>query len=473
MRSGKRHKPLFHSLRTRLTVSMMAVALLGIGALGVLTYAHQETFLMNRLDDQLSGQMAGLGRALTDREDDQRTTSNKPEASDDDTPASPARSPIYGLYGELRQDGKPVKVVSFGYPTTTPIIPANIPLNKTTTIHSGGQPYRVRAQRTSNGIIVAAVPLMEVEDNLQNLLLGSLVVVGLMLVALFVLTRYLVTRNLRPLQQITQTAESISSQNLQSRVEVTGLKEIDDVAHPLNVMLDKLEASFAQQEKVDERLRQFLADASHELRTPLVAVRGYAELYRLGGLQPADIPQAFERIETQSARMGRIVEHLLVLARLDAEQSQAQPRPLTTVDVAPVVQGTVNDFRSMYPTRTIHLTMPTTVVLATDPDAISQIVTNLVGNALQHTTEKVEVAVQHDNNELVLTVQDYGPGIPDIRVFERFWRADAGRDRQQGGAGLGLAIAQQLAAAIGGNIQVENTNPGARFTVHIPTTTIS
>jgi two-component system OmpR family sensor kinase len=247
--------------------------------------------------------------------------------------------------------------------------------------------------------------------------------------------------------------------------------ELGDLAHALDEMLTQLEGAFDDREASRERLEQFVADASHELRTPLTAIRGYAELYRSGGIQPGEqLDRAMGRIEQESSRMSALVDALLALARLD----QQQPLTRERVDLAALASDAVGDYRAIDPERPITLDIAGPVTVLGDEAQLRQVVANLVTNARVHTPPRtpVRVSVTSAPGGARLIVGDGGPGIADAdqrRIFERFFRADPSRSRERGGSGLGLAIVAAVVAAHGGRIEVDGTpGAGTTFTVTLP-----
>jgi two-component system OmpR family sensor kinase len=218
-------------------------------------------------------------------------------------------------------------------------------------------------------------------------------------------------------------------------------------------------------------MRRFITDASHELRTPLTTIRGFAELYRQGAAR--DIEMLMSRIESESRRMGLLVEDLLLLARLDAQRPLDRHR----VDLLALATDSVHDAQSIAPKRNITMEVfdgPGTPEVLGDEARLRQVLGNLVANALQHTPEsaRVTVRVGTDRDNAVLEVADEGPGMsPEDaqRIFERFYRTDSSRDRASGGTGLGLSIVDSLVFAHGGTVSV-TTAPGrgCRFTVNLP-----
>jgi two-component system OmpR family sensor kinase len=236
-------------------------------------------------------------------------------------------------------------------------------------------------------------------------------------------------------------------------------------------MLEKIENAFAQRSASEARLRRFVADASHELRTPLTSIRGYAELFRRGARsRPEDLEKSMQRIEDESARMGVLVDDLLLLARLD----HGPTRDHGPVDVALVATDAVNDARVVQPDRPIDVNTGGPVVVEGDDARLRQVTANLMSNALEHTPRAtpVHVRVRRDGEHAVLEVADEGPGLDGehaAKVFDRFFRVDPARARDNGGVGLGLAIVAAIVEAHGGTVAVE-TSPGtgARFMVRLP-----
>jgi signal transduction histidine kinase len=223
----------------------------------------------------------------------------------------------------------------------------------------------------------------------------------------------------------------------------------------------------------EDRMRRFVADASHELRTPLTSVRGLAEFYLLRGetASRAEVTRLMSGIQAEAARMGRLVDDLLLLARFDED------RALDThpVDLASVAAEAVRSARAVRPGRPLTLlAAPEPVIVNADAARLRQIIDNLIGNAAQHTPAgtPVTVTVGAEAGHGSLTVVDTGPGMsPEqaSRVFERFYRTDRARSRANGGTGLGLSIVATLVAAHGGTVTVD-TEPGrgAAFAVQLP-----
>ncbi|NAZ85328.1 sensor histidine kinase [Kineococcus indalonis] len=352
------------------------------------------------------------------------------------------------------------------------------------TAAGSGGPWRavVFTDRDSRVNAAVALPLAGVRETLSDyrgvaLLTGaSVLVLGTGLAALAI------RRSFRPLADIERTASTIASGDLSRRVPRQPTStEIGRLGEALNTMLARIEGSFRAQERSEEQMRRFVADASHELRTPLAAIRGFAELYRQGAVrEPADVAHVMGRIEGESTRLGRLVEDLLALARLDeAQRRRAHQRE--PVDLVVVASDAVHDARALAPERRVRLegvqpgTGPSSAVVLADEAGLRQVVTNLLANALHHTPAgtPVEVAVGRvpgpSGPESVVEVRDHGPGLaPEQaeKVFERFYRVDASRQRGTGGSGLGLAIVATIVQGHGGTVAVVPT-PGGGATFRV------
>ena len=248
------------------------------------------------------------------------------------------------------------------------------------------------------------------------------------------------------------------------------------MARAINAMLDDLEAAFEARHAADGRLRRFVADASHELRTPLATIRGYAQmLERIPANDALAREQARERIERGADRMSALVDDLLLLARLDADE---RPLHVEEVDVTPLLLEAVQDAHAVAPDHRFDVDVPAHPVVArADAHMLDRVVRNLVSNAWKHTPTgtrvTVRAAVEDDgtSQRVVIDIADSGPGIPNAiraEVFGRFVRADTGRSRTGGGSsGLGLAIVESAVRAQGGTVVLM---PGERtcFRVALP-----
>lgn len=334
--------------------------------------------------------------------------------------------------------------------------------------------YRVvwNVDNRTKTVQILAFPLT-LADNAVETLLRTLLITGGAVAGLGALaTWWAVRRSLSPVDDMVRTATAVTGGDLTQRMpQDMGSPELDRLGGAFNGMLDQIEGSFEAERSAQDGLKRFVSDASHELRTPLSAVQGYAELYRKGGLEePGALDNAMSRITRESGRMQRLVEDLLLLARLDEASAPA----LNPVDLVGLAQGAVTDARAIEPGRQILFTGPESALVMGDDLRLAQVVSNLVTNARTHTpaNSTIEVEVSVENNEVRLDVVDNGPGIaPEHleRVFDRFFRLDVSRARKSGGSGLGLAIVAAIVQHHSGSVEAANeSGRGARFTVRLP-----
>ncbi|MFG1702114.1 sensor histidine kinase [Nonomuraea sp. M3C6] len=353
----------------------------------------------------------------------------------------------------------------------------------------GGPSWRVVAVPGRYGESrVIAISLGDLDGTVSQLALIVAVGGGGTLIVLGFACYWLVRRSLRPLGEIARTANDIAGGDLSRRVPLwAGTTEVGKLGRSLNTMLAQIEVAAREREtaaesarasataarRSEELMRRFMADASHELRTPLTSIRGFAELYRLGREKDlAEAVRLLSRIEGQAARMGLLVEDMLLLARLDQRRELAM-RP---VDLLSLAATTVIDAQTLAPDRRIELVRlfggEGDVLVTGDESRLGQVINNLVTNALTHTPAGTafQVRVGVDGEQAVVEVADEGPGFSAEvaeRVFERFYRADPARSA--GGSGLGLSIAATLVEAHGGVIMAEGEpGKGALFRVILP-----
>jgi two-component system OmpR family sensor kinase len=351
----------------------------------------------------------------------------------------------------------------------------------------GSMHYRVLMVSGRLGaVIVLAAPLSGVDATIATLV-RVLLFIGLATLVIVLLVAWLIVRHgLLPVERIADASSRIAGGDLTHRAGVAhDGSEVGRLGAAFDGMLDQLQAAFQQQnaalaakEESEGRLRRFVADASHELRTPVTAIRGYAELYRAGGLgDRAELDSAMDRIEGESRRMGALVDDLLLLARLD----QGRPLRRDVVDLSRVCTQAVADLRAVAPSHPVVAAVDDGVHVTGDDDRLRQVVGNLLGNVRRHTPADTPVEVvlrgapaDDGASWAELRVVDHGPGIPlehAPHVFDRFYRADAGRSRETGGSGLGLSIVASIVAAHGGRLWHEATpGGGATFGVLLPMT---
>ena len=335
--------------------------------------------------------------------------------------------------------------------------------------------FRVRAVKGQNGdVAVQAQPLVDQTSTLHTLLLTELAVTAGALVLALAGGWWLVRLGLRPLEDVERTADSIAAGNLDQRVPgADQATEVGRLARALNVMLERIQTAFSARVASESRLReneqhlrQFVADASHELRTPIAAVSAYAELFERGGSQHSDdLPRIVSGIRTETARMDRLVNDLLTLARLD----EGVPMETAPVELVSLASDAVHTATAVGPEWPVHFWAARPVEVIGDKDRLRQVLDNLLANVRAHTPPGTSATVRVDQvgGQARIEVRDTGPGMPDEdarRVFERFYRADAARSRTRGGSGLGLSIVDAIVAAHGGTVSATSA-PGQGLVV--------
>jgi two-component system OmpR family sensor kinase len=322
-----------------------------------------------------------------------------------------------------------------------------------------------------NRVLVIASSLKDVLGTLHRLLAIELIATLAVLAGLVAAGLWVVRVGLRPLAEMTATAATIAGGDLSKRVaRADDRTEVGRLGAALNTMLGQIERAFHAQRASEDRLRRFVADASHELRTPLAAVRAYAELFSRGAAQrPDDLRRSMDGITRESERMSKLVEDLLLLARLDEGPALQQE----LVDLSDVVVEAVETAHTLEPSRSIDTRLEPAEVIG-DHDRLRQVLDNLFANVRAHTDPhaSVRIALETSDGAAHLTFSDTGPGMPPdaaAQIFERFYRADPSRARTAGGAGLGLSIVEAVVDAHGGTIEARSrAGEGTSFEITLP-----
>jgi two-component system OmpR family sensor kinase len=522
-------------LRVKLITALLALVTIALGAIGVASVYVLHSYLTTQSDTELKGAFSRLDTAGL---------------------ASNPAGYLYGggfqnLYAGIQLPGSQLAWPYSQMPgignsgqaqRSLPALPLstgwagnNSPTLVTVPAQSGSDTWRVIAQTYTyqtvsasgssqqvTGTILVATDLGNVNATVRRIAYFDMIVGAVIVFVLALVGIGAVRANLRPLDEIEETAEAIADGHLDRRVpERDPRTEIGRLGRSLNLMLSQIESAFHAREeseaaahRSEERMRRFIADAGHELRTPLTAIRGFAEYYRQrgglvphwdreeqaeatapaagvvppgvsrfarGGLTPDDLDRIMQRLEKEAARMGLLVEDLLLLARLD----QQRPLARQPIDLLSLAADAVHDARLLAPARTIDLSVQpgAAFLVVGDEPRLRQVIGNLMSNALTHTPDGTPIEVLIGSGTLdprvpdsppavTLDVTDHGPGMtPDQanRVFERFYRADQARTRATGGSGLGLAIVNSLVAAHGGVASVRTApGRGATFRIALP-----
>jgi len=346
--------------------------------------------------------------------------------------------------------------------------------NSQVTMDASGNPWLYTSSRMQNGrlLVVAAprprVPLLNIftDELLLPILEGGLIALLLSLVLAFALSRWVAD----PLQQVVVAARNYPKGSEEMKpVSPRGPREVQDLTRAFNSMVKRVNSTQRSQ-------RDFVANVSHELKTPLTSVQGFAQAILDG---TADTPearkQAAQIIYDEAGRMHRMALDLLDLARFEAGTADLK---MSSVDMGPLLRGIIEKFALQAQKAGVHLQMdvPSDLpLLIGDGDRLAQVFTNLVDNALKYTPTKGHVTLSAANvgNEMELSITDTGEGVPDEalpHLFDRFYQVDPSRaGGEKHGAGLGLAIVQEITQAHGGRISVRSqAGHGTTFVIHLP-----
>ena len=472
------------SLRNRLILATLALATIAITASDLAATNSLRSFLISQADNQLN-EVVQTSLLRLDR------AGIEPEVESEDKNSFRPLRPLSGVPTTtavtlLDLSGNVVGQVGGQFANSIDIkefhklTPAEVLKNKGkpfTIPGVDGQPdIRAVARILPSGVgtVVISVALDSVDRTMRGLdgifLLISLIVI----IAIGFVAGSLIKLSLKPLNRIEETAAAIADGDLSARLpEVNPNTEVGRLTGSLNTMLSRIEESFAVRTESENKLRRFVADASHELRTPLTAIRGFAELHRQGAVTGEDkTKELISRIEKESIRMSSLVEDLLLLARLD----QSRELTIDPVDINHLVNEAIASAKASGPSHEFTLKSSSDEVFVLgDSMRIHQAVSNLLANARTHTPAgtKIEMEILQSESEVQISVSDNGPGLSpedQVRIFERFFRADPSRARVSGeGSGLGLAIVDAVMKAHGGSVEVlSELNQGAKFTLHFP-----
>ncbi|MFI5873731.1 sensor histidine kinase [Streptomyces sp. NPDC051445] len=476
MSGGLRHAYRRLRLGTRLALALGALSLVVFGVVGTALTTYMRDYLSAQLDDQLAIAQGAQSKSIVDS-------------------GSLTGKKYWGWYYAVYdvRDGAPV--------LRKPEDPGDLPgdvddltaLARAQTVadtevvrtaHLAGTGlYRLRACTVEPGVVlVSGAPMDDLEDTVRHLITIQAVTFGLALLALVVFGRALLRRGLKPLSDMAHTAHGITSHDLTESASRLPLRadapgggpEVEELRTAFNTMLQHIDDSLEVRAQAEQRLRRFVADASHELRTPLMSVRGYADLFQYAAANaPGEREGHLARLRAEAARMGFLLDDLLLLARLDAAEVET-PLRMENADLVELVGHAADAFRASHPGHPLTLSPgPASAELRMDPHRIRQVLDNLLTNAAVHTRAGtavcVEVAVSPDTARVHVT--DTGPGIPPgdrDRVFDRFYRVDKARSRDRGGSGLGLSVARSLVRAHGGTLELGDAAGATVFTVTLP-----
>ena len=317
--------------------------------------------------------------------------------------------------------------------------------------------------RPGGGWVEVAESLEPIFNKVAEVMVVYLGVASQQAMAALTGARSLIGQTLKPVEEIAAAADRITSHNLSERLPVPARR--DEIAHlteSLNQMIHRLEDAL----RVNER---FVADASHELRTPLTILRGELEQAALTPELRRPLDKLLEEVDS----LTQLVDSLLLLSRLDSDQPR---REWTQIDLAQLTIHTVEQMSLLAEDKHIRIRCDSLVPAGVNGDRarLKQVIVNLLDNAIKYTPERglITLSVRHKKNDVVLEVEDTGPGIPAEAIphlFERFFRVDRARSRELGGAGIGLSIVQAICHVHGGRVEVESSlGRGSIFRVLLP-----
>jgi heavy metal sensor kinase len=447
------------SVRARLTLWNVGVLALALLIFGGAIRAMLLASLSATVDHHLTNQIAHI-RAV-------------PQIQSQQTPSHLDQHVFRPVVFNLQ--GKPLTLLS----PTVPWDPKTMDVTGShevySTVKKGSDTLRILSASLMRngrqvGVIQAVVPVTENITEVARISRVLLTLIPLALIAAAIGGAFLTERALRPVRAISQAASGIGAANLSGRLTVAGNDELAELACTFNAMLARLEDAFTQLTQANERQRRFTADASHELRTPLTVIKAHTSLALMLPRTADEYRQALEAIDHSADRTEKIVQDLLLLARVDAGQLPLKPQIHSLRKVLDAAK------RAFVPPgcAEVSLDIPNTLYCLSDREALIRLFGNLLFNATQHTppTGQIRVSAVSEDGYAVVRVTDTGEGIAPEHLphlGERFYRVDAARSGSRGGTGLGLAICQGIAEAHGGKWEIASEiGVGTTVTVTLP-----
>jgi heavy metal sensor kinase len=449
------------SIGIRLTIWYAAAFAVGLLLLGAGMWFAVQQSLYHAIDESLHDRVEGIRRFI----EDHKTRLSLDEVKEE-----------FHAHGDLfqviDQDGQWVHQAETLNGTPTPPVEALATGVRFDNVAVRGAPLRFLSQNIDidgrRYTVQVAAPLRELQEGLRE---GLWLLVPLFPLVLLIASAggyWMSRRALAPVDQITQTARSITAESLSKRLDVprTG-DELERLSQTLNEMIGRLESAFT-------KISRFTADASHELRTPLAVVRTTAEVALRGPQPDGEHRAALEQIVAEVERTSHLVENLLLIAKADSGDAQLHKTP---IDLVQAVDEACSQASVLARVKgiTFETHLPEKAIWVTgDSHALRRLFLILLDNAVKYTPAggSFEVSLAEGDGFVVGSVRDTGIGIPSddlCHIFDRFYRVDRARSRELGGSGLGLAIGRWITEAHGGTISVESTLArGSLFTVQLP-----
>lgn len=450
------------TLRARFALWTASLVLVVLTAFGAYVYGNMARGLLAAMDDSLTLNASQIIAGLN-IENNRIVLSDsfieQPENADLRARGFMVR--LLTPQGQLLQQFWPYQALPFT-PTTTPMFATLTDPTSQTTVRLYTAPVEENNQFI--GLVQVAQSTEELQNTLRQLLTTLGVAVPLLVVIAGTGGYFLATRALTPIDQITRTARRISAEDLSARLNLPAIDdEIGRLAETFDAMLARLDDSF-------RRERQFTADASHELRTPLTAMQAILGVIREKRRAPEEYELALADLAEEADRLRALTESLLRLARGETHNAASHE----TLDLSTLLRDVTDSLRPMAESKglTLECDIADAVALTGDRDDLIRLFVNLLDNAIKYTARGGVAISAHQNQaaDITVTIADTGIGIPADslpHVFDRFYRADQSRTAR--GAGLGLAIALEIARAHRGNIEASSEmEKGTRFTVFLP-----
>lgn len=467
------------TLRARLTALVLAVAAVALAAVDILLPMNLRTSLVESRDATLVSVVNSVKLSV-------------PNITPIDLQQAASISPLRGGIGwsYVSETGKTVVLRDAGDdPKANPLVKPGLGVDAPITVGGVGssqQAFRVygfpaELSRTDRGYLMAWMSIDDINATVKRLIFTELLITAALLLLLGATASMIIRRELRPLESMAAAADDIAEGDLDRRVYPGDQgTEVGRLGVAFNGMLDGISELLDERTRNEVRLRQFIADASHELRTPVAAVRGYTDLYGAGALpDTAAVDRAMERMGFESRRMGALVEDLLTLIQADAEK----PTTHEPVHLGDLLRGVVEDAAVIDSQRSWRLVgVPEAAasrdaVVLGDRLRLHQLFANLLANIRTHTPAgtTATVSVLTGTDDVAISVCDNGPGVSDEalpKLFDRFYRVDASRSRENGGTGLGLSIVAAIVRSHRGRILASHTaGGGLTVTVILPRVT--
>lgn len=482
-RPGRPRRPCrrhgLYSLRAKLTLANVVLLAVGVVTATAVSAIAMWMYLLDSVDRELMSTRDSIGAARISLEqvDALSALVALSDRTSDEPTADGADSLVQGaVFTSLDAGGEPLTVAGFA-PTgeqralaaavgdPAALVADDEPYD----VDVAGAPYRVTAARMDDGTtVLLGASTASLHGVIAKALKLDFAVGGLLLATLACLTLFGVRRRMRPLEDMVETSSAIAEGDLTRRVPSSNetTLEVEQLRLALNAMLQQVETAHHARERSADQLRRFVGDASHELRTPLAAIRGYLQLHDKGMLTgPGERRRAWDRMSDEVDRMGRLVDELLTLARLD----QRPELRLRNVDLTRLVRDAAADLRAQQPDRPVTVRADGVLLVRADESRLRQLLGNLVSNVRTHTPADVPVrlGVKRSAGTVRLYVADEGPGLAEedaARIFDRFFRAGGGA-----GSGLGMAIVQGVVEAHEGEVAVSTApGDGLKVTVTLP-----